>query len=90
MKYAELVQGIKSIGHHCDFYLVQVGSRKYVDVESFLPIKNILKLTTCSFFATLVDTAKIAITHLFFLDALAGISSTRVCSLCVCMCVCFD
>ena len=63
MKYAELVQGIKSVGYRCVFYPIQVGSRGYIDIESFLPIKNLLGLTTRTFCSVLVNSAVAAITH---------------------------
>ena len=63
MKYTELVQSIKSAGYRCDLYPIQVGSRGYIDIESFLPIKNLLGLTTRTFFAVLVNSVGTAITH---------------------------
>ena len=62
MKYTELVQSIKSAGYCCDFYPIQVGSRGYIDIERFLPIKNLLGLTTRTFFAVL-NSVGTAITH---------------------------
>jgi hypothetical protein len=63
MKYTELVQSIKSAGYRCDLYPIQVGSRGYIDIASFLPIKNLLGLTTHTFFAVLVNSVGTAITH---------------------------
>ena len=56
-KYAELVKSLNSVDP------IQFGSQGYLTIESFLPIKNPLGLTTHTFSAVLVNSVGAAITH---------------------------
>ena len=45
-RYAQLATNARAKGYKCNVYPIQVGSRGYVDMDSFEPLRKFLKVKT--------------------------------------------
>ena len=63
--YADLADNIKKAGYVCYVCPVQVGSRGYIDYDSFTLIRDLLKIKSRSYLLFLTKITSIAITQSF-------------------------
>ena len=66
-RYTDLANNIKRAGYKCYIRPLQAGSRGYIDLLSFKPIKEFLKVKATVYLTFLTKMSYIVIDHFFMI-----------------------